>query len=135
MKLDTCRSCPGLIPRGGSSCPHCGAAVTTEPQGARAALGGLTGRVARIATGGAVAITLMACYGAPNRAAMYPDMPRDDDGDGFMSKARGGNDCDDANPEIHPGASDAAGDGIDQDCDGADGTPGSGKELMVATPP
>jgi hypothetical protein len=135
MKLDTCRSCPGLIPRRASSCPHCGASC--EPRASQGGLsgGGLAGRVARVATGGAVAITLMACYGAPNRAAMYPDMPRDDDGDGFMSKARGGNDCDDANPEIHPGATDTAGDGIDQDCDGADGTPGSGKELMVATPP
>ena len=31
-------------------------------------------------------------------------------------------DCDDANPAIHPGAGDVAGDGVDQDCSGADAT-------------
>jgi hypothetical protein len=36
-------------------------------------------------------------------------------------------DCDDQNPAIHPGATDVPGDGVDQDCTGAD-TPG-------ATPP
>jgi hypothetical protein len=32
----------------------------------------------------------------------------------------GGGDCDDLDPDRHPGALDAPGDGIDQDCDGAD---------------
>jgi len=32
----------------------------------------------------------------------------------------GGGDCDDRDPARHPGAVDAPGDGIDQDCDGAD---------------
>jgi hypothetical protein len=40
----------------------------------------------------------------------------DSDGDGFFTPA----DCDDANGAIHPGAADAPGDGIDQDCSGAD---------------
>jgi hypothetical protein len=31
-------------------------------------------------------------------------------------------DCDDHNQAVHPGASDPAGDGIDQNCDGTDGT-------------
>jgi RHS repeat-associated protein len=42
----------------------------------------------------------------------------DDDGDGF-SESEG--DCDDGDPTIAPGAADAAGDGIDSDCDGIDG--------------
>ncbi len=42
----------------------------------------------------------------------------DDDGDGF-SETQG--DCNDANDAVYPGAADAPGDGIDQDCDGIDG--------------
>ena len=42
----------------------------------------------------------------------------DDDDDG-LSENEG--DCDDGNDAIGPGAADAAGDGIDQDCDGIDG--------------
>ena len=41
----------------------------------------------------------------------------DDDGDG-LSENQG--DCDDTNPSIRPGILDVPGDGIDQDCDGAD---------------
>lgn len=46
----------------------------------------------------------------------------DRDGDGY-SALFGGQDCDDRNPEIHPGALDVPGDGIDADCFGGDGGP------------
>ncbi len=41
----------------------------------------------------------------------------DDDGDGFTENL---GDCSDTDPSIFPGATDIAGDGIDQDCDGND---------------
>jgi arylsulfatase A-like enzyme len=43
----------------------------------------------------------------------------DRDGDGY-SRVLGGGDCDDDDPNIHPGAVDIPGDGIDQDCSGFD---------------
>lgn len=42
----------------------------------------------------------------------------DKDNDGYVSDQ----DCDEDNPLIHPGAMDFCGDGIDQDCNGADAT-------------
>jgi len=42
--------------------------------------------------------------------------PSDGDGDGFEE----GVDCDDADPEVFPGAAEVCDDGIDQDCDGTD---------------
>jgi RHS repeat-associated protein len=46
-------------------------------------------------------------------------LDRDDDGDGFSEND---GDCDDGDNSIFPGAPDANNDGIDQDCDGLDGT-------------
>jgi choline-sulfatase len=45
----------------------------------------------------------------------------DFDHDGY-ARLLGGGDCDDGDREIHPGAIDLPGDGIDQDCDGRDAT-------------
>lgn len=53
----------------------------------------------------------------------------DADGDGAYSEASTAAciiefDCDDDDPDIHPHAEDPFGDGIDQNCDGVDGTRG-----------
>lgn len=40
------------------------------------------------------------------------------DQDGHAGLAAGGTDCDDDDPDVHPGVPDPCGDGIDQDCDG-----------------
>lgn len=49
-----------------------------------------------------------------------PPVCQDADGDGFTDSACGGQDCNDADPSIFPGAPEVCGDGIDQDCSGAD---------------
>lgn len=44
----------------------------------------------------------------------------DGDRDGHLVPSAGGDDCDDDAPDIHPGANEICGDGLDQDCNGLD---------------
>ncbi|MCK6590556.1 MAG: putative metal-binding motif-containing protein [Polyangiaceae bacterium] len=116
MQLTTCSSCRGFLPPGSSSCPHC-----QKSAAAAGASPGLAAKLLAVASGGMMAVTLMACYGMPP----CDDPGTDSDGDGYSMGGCGyENDCDDSDASIHPYAQDPLGDGIDQNCDGADGDEG-----------
>lgn len=104
MSLRACDRCDGLLPRGGTTCPHCEAP----------ARGGLRW-LARAAAAGGALITLMACYGA----MPYPREPYENDTD--RDGVTAGTDCDDTRADVYPGAADLQGDAVDQNCDGVDG--------------
>lgn len=57
----------------------------------------------------------------------------DADGDGFLAISAGGNDCDDVDSSVYPGAPEVLGDGIDQDCDGVDPSPPACDDGNAAT--
>lgn len=63
MKLLTCSSCDGFVPRSATECPHCSAALSGSSATSR------LGVLATALGGGAIAVTLMACYGGPPRCA------------------------------------------------------------------
>jgi hypothetical protein len=54
----------------------------------------------------------------PAYGVMETGMRSDADGDGYFE----GDDCNDADDSIHPGAKETPGDGVDSNCDDADDT-------------
>ncbi len=54
----------------------------------------------------------------------------DADADGWHAQATGGTDCDDTNAAVNPAVADTGSDGVDADCDGADGS----STIAVCTP-
>ncbi len=57
-KLEQCGGCQGFVPNGKSSCPNCGLRRESSRSSRLLWIGGALG-------GGAIAFTLMACYGMP----------------------------------------------------------------------
>ena len=114
-KLNACSGCSSFLPTGASACPACGAAVP-----ATLGLKVLRG-LAATGAGSLLAMTLSACYGAPIGPEYNPwcsDSASDLDRDGYC----GVYDCNESDSSVNAGASDPVGDGIDQNCDGVDGT-------------
>ena len=55
----------------------------------------------------------------------------DQDEDGHDALFCGGDDCDDMDSDIYPGADEIPADGIDQDCNGLDPVPGTGTDRLA----
>ena len=78
------------------------------------------------------------CSGADLVCPVDPPNCPDNDGDGYADAACGGNDCNDSDSSINPGATEICEDGIDQNCSGTDMTcpvgppPTSGHEGITA---
>lgn len=116
-RLIACSACGCHAKTNESECPHCGASLRRRdgvvPRTAAAVLMGL----------GAAAL-LTACSDSDTGgssgggyAAAYGVALTDDDGDGYYYP---GDDCDDKNKDIHPGATETPGDMIDSNCNGDD---------------
>ena len=59
----------------------------------------------------------------------------DGDSDGYAPESCGGDDCDDTDDTVFPGATEVCGDGIDQDCDGEDLADGDCSCSFFLSPP
>jgi PKD repeat protein len=58
----------------------------------------------------------------------------DDDGDGYIAVQTGGDDCDDTNPNIHPGAAELWNNGLDDDCDGVEAIDNTAPNINITAP-
>lgn len=114
--MKACPSCGCYARSEESSCPHCGAGMSPIPRATAAAL--LLGL-----SMGLNGCPMQAKYGAPESVVALYGVEEtgqvDDDGDGY---AEADGDCDDADENIHPDATETTGDGVDSNCNGEDDT-------------
>ena len=113
-RLIPCPGCSRHVVCADKICPHCGVSFNCASHTAM-----------KTATALVMGLSLAACDGVPvvdsDTGNMQPDygMPMiDNDGDGYFDYE----DCNDDDADVHPGAEETAGDGIDSNCDGEDDT-------------
>lgn len=110
--LVPCSACETLVFAGTCVCPHCG--VKKACRG--------TGALGKAALAVGLVAALTACEGGEDVEtgvqALYGVALVDNDGDGYDQ----GEDCNDDDDTIYPGATETAGDSVDSNCDGEDDT-------------
>ena len=109
--MNSCPSCHRHLIRSEVVCPFCGNATGLSSNTAADAL------IRKVGTTLIAVVTplvLAACYGTSFKMDTDSALP-DSDGDGFDTLL----DCDDANAEINPNATEICDDTLDNDCDGA----------------
>lgn len=95
--LSSCSSCGGFVPVRAEACPNCAKpAARTRSLATRLRVGAIGGALG----GGAIAFTLMACYGCPDGSC----------GGGAYATGDGGRDLADAQIGADTGARDASSD-------------------------
>ncbi len=126
--MHACPACPGLVPARASRCPNCDTPIAPPSR-----LGAGVRALSALLGGGAIAMTLMACYGLPPCDASE-DVDQDGVFPGHCYNSAPLVDCDDGDPTIHPCADDPSGDGVDQNCDGVDGLAATSSTSTTAQP-
>jgi hypothetical protein len=141
-KLIACPNCSGFVPSTALACPNC-AGLDHGPAGARprarqGSLARVGRRIVQVTAGGAMAVTLMACYGAPARYQAAPPAPPQPQpqqkAGGEAAPLQTPAHCNDVAATDHSRHSDTAGDNIDQNCDGVDGVKATAEPADTPAP-
>ncbi len=121
MKLISCNSCGMHHYQHEEGCPHCSISRKTSMGGrtAMALLLGLSLSACGDKSGDTGTEPASEPTAEPGAEMAYGVPMVDEDGDGYYADE---DDCDDSNADIHPGAEETPGDGIDSNCDGEDDT-------------
>jgi hypothetical protein len=125
MSLSMCNACGGFVPAHQGRCPNCRSSRDRRARSIATRLGMLAGPIG----GGAIAMTLMACYGMPPCAdgslGCYggPDAAHDEQD--------GGSDAQDGASNTHDASGDARGDVESEDA-GSDASTDAPSQLDAA---